>query len=111
MLVALGHAAAELVFYVLVGVWYLLTVQYDVVDRWLGSPNLNRVSAQSPSQRAPLNDGRCSSSTPFSTGDKPHHSGSQVDFMWRDHGRVICAIRCGVSVCRTHADDPCMCDV
>ncbi len=43
LLAVLGQAAAELTFYVLVGVWWLLTVQYDIVDRWLGSPNLNRV--------------------------------------------------------------------
>ena len=41
----LGRAAAEALFYVLVAGWYLLCVQWDVVDVLLGGPDLNRVSA------------------------------------------------------------------
>lgn len=39
----LGRAACEAAFYVLAAGWYLLCVQWDVVDVLLGGPDLNRV--------------------------------------------------------------------
>ncbi len=40
----LGRAAAEALFYTLVAGWYLLCVQWDVVDVLLGGPDLNKVT-------------------------------------------------------------------
>jgi hypothetical protein len=41
----LGRAAAEALFYMLVAGWYLLCVQWDVIDVLLGGPDLNRVTS------------------------------------------------------------------
>ena len=41
----LGRAAAEALFYLLVAGWYLLCVQWDVIDVLLGGPDLKRVTS------------------------------------------------------------------
>lgn len=45
-LALLSRAAAEALFYALTAGWYLLCVQWDVVDVLLGGPDLNKVRLQ-----------------------------------------------------------------
>lgn len=48
----LGRAAAEALFYLLLAGWYLLCVQWDVIDVLLGGPDLNRVRVRQMSDIA-----------------------------------------------------------
>jgi hypothetical protein len=41
----LGRAVAEALFYTLVAGWYLVCVQWDVIDVLLGGPDLNKVTS------------------------------------------------------------------